>query len=100
MTCRSAATGHSKTDQIPTTFSAQCTVSVASAAGQAAAFSTIFRQTPTDLTAEEAEEESQVWEEEMSHDGQSEYSGGLSEEPSAAHWAELHDAPSNMTYIQ
>lgn len=89
---------HAGADQLPATFSAQCTVSVASAGGEAAAFSTIFRQTPTDVTAAEAEEESQVWEDEMSHDRQSEYSGALSEEPSAAHWAELHDSPSHRGY--
>lgn len=69
---------------------------MASADGQAAAFSTIFRQTPTDITVAEAEEESQVWEEELSQDGQSEYSRDLSEEPSAAHWAEAYDIPSHV----
>ena len=93
LACRHAVTSQSKADQVPATFSAHCTVNIASAS-QAAAFSTIFRQTPTDLTAVQAEEGSQFWEEEYSHDGQSEYSGGLSEEPSAAHWAELQDNPS------
>lgn len=94
--CRSIATCHTDATQSPATFRAQCTVSMASAGGQAAAFSTIFRQTPTDLTAAEAEEETQDWEEELSHEGQSEYSGDLSEEPSAAHWAGLRDTPSYM----
>ena len=55
--------------------------------GQETAFSAIFRQTPTDSMAEEAE--SEAWEDEMV--GGSEYSGGLSGEPSAAHWAEQQD---------
>ena len=72
--------------------------------GASAAFSTIFRQTPTDTTAGLVEEEgedgaSHVWDEESSHDGQSEYSGGLSEEPSAAHWAELTAAPAYMAHM-
>ena len=41
------------------------------------------------------EEADEAWEEEMSQDEQSEYSGGLSEEPSAAHWAEMTDAPTD-----
>ncbi len=57
--------------------------------GQETAFSAIFRQTPTDSMAEEAE--SEAWEEEMVDEGGSEYSGGLSGEPSAAHWAEQQD---------
>ena len=63
------------------------------------AFSAIFRQTPTDVTAEvmeddeEEAETSERWE--MSYEGQSEYSGGLSKEPSAAHWADL-DASADM----
>lgn len=89
---------HAGAHELPGDFSAQCTVSMASAEGQAAVFSTTFRQTPTNATAAEAEEESQVWDEEMSHDRQSEYSGALSEEPSAAHWAELHDTPSHRGY--
>lgn len=95
LACRKAATGHPKADQVSASFSAHCTVNIASA-GQAAAFSTIFRQTPTELTAGEAEEGSQFWQEEYSHDGQSDYSGGLSEEPSAAHWAE--DKPSQLLH--
>ena len=90
LVCRSLAA--CPTDS-PAPFSAQCTVSMASAAGQAATFSTIFRQTPTDLTAAEAEAEE---EEDLSHDGQSEYSGDLSEEPSAAHWAEMHATASHV----
>lgn len=97
LVCRSTgATRYTHATQAPVAFSAQCTVTMASADGQAAAFSTIFRQTPTDVTVAAAEEESQVWEEELSHDGQSEYSGDLSEEPSAAHWAETYDAPSHV----
>lgn len=66
-------------------------------AGQTAAFSTFFRQTPTDLTGGgEAEEKSHPWEEEYSHDGHSEYSGGLSEERSAAHWTEMPDNTSQL----
>lgn len=91
MVCRSVATWHSDATQLPSTCSAQCTVSMASAGGQAAAFSTIFRQTPTDPTLVEADKE-----EELSDDGQSEFSGDLSEEPSAAHWAETYDIPMHM----
>ncbi len=62
--------------------------------GQETAFSAIFRQTPTDSMAEEAE--SEAWEEEMVDEGGSEYSGGLSGEPSAAHWAEQQDGFGQM----
>lgn len=96
LACRNAATGL-KAEQVSASFSAHCTVNIASA-GQAAEFSTIFRQTPTDVTAGEAEEGSQFWQEEYSHDGQSEYSGGLSEEPSAAHWADIQDNPLQLAH--
>ena len=69
-------------------------MTVTTAAGQNAAFSAIFRQTPTDPVADEAE--SEVWVEEVSGEGGSEYSGGLSEEPSAAHWAEQQEGPAQM----
>ena len=62
--------------------------------GQETAFSAIFRQTPTHSMAEEAE--SEAWEEEVVDEGGSEYSGGLSGEPSAAHWAEQQDAFGQM----
>ncbi|KAL0033703.1 hypothetical protein WJX77_001675 [Trebouxia sp. C0004] len=90
-----SATAQSKGVVPPGAFSAHCTVTVAPAVvkgnkydneGQETAFSAIFRQTPTDSMAEEAE--SEAWEEEMVDEGWSEYSGGLSGEPSAAHWAE------------
>jgi len=58
------------------------------------AFSAIFRQTPTDSMAEEAE--SEAWEEELVDEGGSEYGGGLSGEPSAAHWAEQQDGFGQM----
>lgn len=69
-------------------------MTVDTAAGQEAAFSAIFRQTPTDSVAEEAE--SEAWIEEVSGEGGSEYSGGLSEEPSAAHWAEQQEGPGQI----
>jgi hypothetical protein len=62
--------------------------------GQETAFSAIFRQTPTDSMAEEAE--SEAWEEDLVDEGGSEYSGGLSGEPSAAHWAEQQDGFGQM----
>lgn len=59
---------------------------VAATGCQDAAFSTIFRQTPTDSVAEGCGSEG--WEEAMSNDGETEYSDRLSGEPSAAHWAD------------
>lgn len=100
--CRNSATAQSKDVAPPGVFSAHCTVTVAPAVngnnhgneGQETAFSAIFRQTPTDSMAEEAE--SEAWEEEMVDEGGSEYSGGLSGEPSAAHWAEQQDGFGQM----
>ena len=54
---------------------------------QSATFSTFFRQTPTDPTAEE--DYGAVSMEDMSYAGESEYSEGLAGEPSAAHWADM-----------
>lgn len=92
---------HPRGAQAAASFSAQCTVSIAAADDEAAAFSTIFRQTPTDPASGELEDEEahEVWEEEMSQDEQSEYSGGLSEEPSAAHWAEMTETPAATGHI-
>ena len=69
--------------------SAHYSLNMQAADGQAVAFSTIFRQTPTDPTAAEGQNEAYL--EEFSDFGESEYSGGLSGEPSAAHWADLQD---------
>lgn len=97
--CRESATAQSKGVGPPGAFSAHCTVTVAPPlvkgnyygdGAQETAFSAIFRQTPTDSMAEEAE--SETWEDGMVDEGGSEYSGGLSGEPSAAHWAEQQDA--------
>ena len=97
--CRNSATAESTGVAPPGAFSAHCTVTVAPTVvsgnyhgngGQATAFSAIFRQTPTDSMAEEAE--SEAWGEDVVDEGGSEYSGGLSGEPSAAHWAEQQDA--------
>ena len=94
--CRGSAIAQSIGVCPPGAFSAHCTVTVAPAVvdankygdgGQETAFSAIFRQTQTDSLAEEAE--SEAWEEELVDEGGSEYSGGLSGEPSAAHWAEF-----------
>ncbi|KAL0023216.1 hypothetical protein WJX79_004139 [Trebouxia sp. C0005] len=96
---RESATAQSKGVGPPGAFSAHCTVTVAPPlvkgnyygdGAQETAFSAIFRQTPTDSMAEEAE--SETWEDGMVDEGGSEYSGGLSGEPSAAHWAEQQDA--------
>jgi len=101
--CRDSASAQSKGVAQPGAFSAHCTVTVAPAVvdgdkygngGQETAFSAIFRQTPTDSRAEEAE--SEAWEEELVDEGGSEYSGGLSGEPSAAHWAEQQDGFGQM----
>ena len=97
--CRDSASAQSKGVSPPGAFSAHCTVTVAPAMAmgnkygngrQGTVFSAIFRQTPTDSKAEEAE--SEAWEEELVDEGGSECSGGLSGEPSAAHWAEQQDA--------
>ncbi len=101
--CRNSATAQSKGVAPPDAFRAHCTVTVAPAVvkgnyygngGQETAFSAIFRQTPTESMAEEAD--SEAWEEEMVDEGGSEYSGGLSGEPSAAHWAEQQDGLGQM----